>query len=89
MRIFNKVKHGVIDGVIDGVKHGVIYLKLGDRCFTSLTMLVLESKGSVSFTIKEVKENLLLYCLSFRHLLSMSYLNYLIYFNINKKRDAL
>lgn len=38
---------------------GVIYLKSGDRFFTSPTMLGLESEGSISTTIKEI---LLLYC---------------------------
>ena len=49
MRMCNNVKH-----------RDAIYLKFGDRFFTSLAMLGLESKGSISSTIKG---NLLLYCL--------------------------
>ena len=44
----------------------VIYLKLGDRFVTSLTMLGLAAKGSISSIIKE---NLLLYCRKFSALL--------------------
>ena len=51
MRMFNNVKH-----------HDVNYLKFGDRFFTSLTMLGLESKDSISFKIKKY---LLLYCRKF------------------------
>ena len=51
MRMFDNIKH-----------RGVIYLKFGDRFFTFLTMLGLESKGSISSTIKET---LLLYFFKF------------------------
>ena len=40
----------------------VIYLKLGDKLFSSLIMLGLDVKCSISSTIKE---NLLLYCRKF------------------------
>ena len=43
------------------VKHRhAIRLKFGDKCLTSLTKLVFETKTSICSTIKE---NLLLYCL--------------------------
>ena len=51
MKRFNNVKH-----------RDVIYLKFGDRFLNSVTMLGLESKSSISSTIKE---NLLLYCCMF------------------------
>ena len=51
MRIFTNVKH-----------RQEIYLKLGDRSFTSLTMLGPEAKASICSAIKE---NLILYCPKF------------------------
>ena len=50
-------------GISNKVKRpDAIYLKFGDRCFTSLTMLVLEAKASICSAIKE---NLILYCRKF------------------------
>ena len=60
MRMFNNVKP------LD-----VIYWKFVVIYFTSLTMLGLESKGSISYTIKE---KLLLYCRNGAH--SMSNIKY-------------
>ena len=51
MKLFNKVKH----------RHA-IWLKLGDRFFTSLTMLRCEAIASICSVIKE---NLILYCRKF------------------------
>ena len=51
MRIFNDLKH----------RHA-IFLKFGNRFFTSLVMLGLEVKASICSVIKE---NLFLYCSKF------------------------
>ena len=47
--------------------HYAICLKFREKVLTFLIKLVLDGKASICFTIKE---NLLLYCLSFRYLLS-------------------
>ena len=59
----------VIIRIVYNVKYRyAIRLKFGDKFLTSLTYLVLQVKASICPTIKE---NLLLYCRSFRHLSSL------------------
>ena len=68
MKMFNNVKH-----------HDIIFFKFGDIFFTSLTMLGLESKGSISSTNKG---NLLLYCRTFSAFMvavNLKYLNNRVY----------
>ena len=45
--------------IFNNVKHGAIYLKYGQRCFDSLTILGLELKGIVRSAINET---VILYC---------------------------
>ena len=50
-------------GMLNKVKHRhAIYLKFGERYFSSLAMLGLDAKGSICSTIKET---LIVYCHNF------------------------